>query len=85
MEFVLHTGMDEQQPWTNKTCQSRNRRELMERSGSRYAPASPCDGLEAIEKSSRSCVFIGKPCDRPLQSWRFGNNGQHYPKSLDWF
>lgn len=63
MEFVLHTGMDEQKPWTNKTCQSRNRRELMERSGSRYAPASPCDGLEAIEKSSRPCVFIGKPCD----------------------
>ena len=78
MEFVLHTGMDEEKPWTNKTCQSRNRRELMERSGSRYAPASPCDGLEAIEKSSRPCVLLESPATL-LQSWRFGNRRQHFP------
>jgi coenzyme F420 hydrogenase subunit beta len=63
MEFVLHTGMNDAKPWTNKTVQSRNRHELLERTGSRYAPASPCDGLRSIEKSSKPCVFIGKPCD----------------------
>lgn len=63
MEFVLHTGMDETKPWINKTVQSRNRRELLARTGSRYAPASPCDGLHRIEESARPCVFIGKPCD----------------------
>ena len=63
MEFVCHTAMDELKPWTNKTVQSRTREELLERAGSRYAPASPCEGLEAIENSPRPCVFIGKPCD----------------------
>lgn len=63
MEFVLHTAMDESKPWTNKTVQSRNRRELLARTGSRYAPASPCDELHLIEQSARPCVFIGKPCD----------------------
>jgi coenzyme F420 hydrogenase subunit beta len=63
MEFVLHTGMDETKPWTNKTRQSRSRSDILARTGSRYAPASPCDGLQAIEDSPRPCVFIGKPCD----------------------
>jgi coenzyme F420 hydrogenase subunit beta len=63
MEFVIHTGADEAKPWLNRTVQSSNRSELLARTGSRYAPASPCDGLEMIEKSPRPCVFIGKPCD----------------------
>lgn len=63
MEFVLHTGTDEAKPWVNRTVQSRNRVELLARTGSRYAPASPCDGLSLIEKSPRPCVFVGKPCD----------------------
>ncbi len=63
MEFALHTGMDESKPWTNRTVQSRTREDLLRRTGSRYAPASPCDGLQAIEQSPRPCVFIGKPCD----------------------
>lgn len=63
MGFVLHTGMDEKRPWTNRTVQSRDKQELLSRTGSRYAPASPCDGLAAIEQSDTPCVFIGKPCD----------------------
>lgn len=63
MAFVLHAGMDEATPWLNKTVQSRTRSEILARCGSRYAPASPCEGLGAIEQSNRPCVFIGKPCD----------------------
>lgn len=63
MAFVLHSGMDEEQPWMNRTHKSSTRAELLSRTGSRYAPASPCDGLQSIEDSDRSCVFIGKPCD----------------------
>lgn len=63
MAFVLHAGMDESRPWTNKTVQSRNRSEILARTGSRYGPASPCDSLRSIEESGRPCVFIGKPCD----------------------
>lgn len=63
MEFVLHSGMDETEPWTNKTVQSRNRDEILARTGSRYAPASPCESLRLIAQSKGPCVFIGKPCD----------------------
>ncbi|MFC1888626.1 Coenzyme F420 hydrogenase/dehydrogenase, beta subunit C-terminal domain [Thermodesulfobacteriota bacterium] len=63
MDFVLHSGMDPDRPWLNRTVQSRNRRDILERSGSRYAPASPCEGLGLIEKNNDPCVFIGKPCD----------------------
>lgn len=63
MEGVLHTGMDPSNPWLNKTVQSRTRSELAARAGSRYAPASPCEGLQAVEESGSPWVFIGKPCD----------------------
>jgi coenzyme F420 hydrogenase subunit beta len=63
MAFVLHSAMDESQPWLNATVQSRTRADIMARTGSRYAPSSPCDGLAAVEQSDRPCVFIGKPCD----------------------
>ena len=63
MASVLHTGMDQSRPWTNKTVQSHNRSELLARSGSRYAPSSPCEGLQDVEESPKPCVFIGKPCD----------------------
>ena len=63
MEFVLHSAMDEAKPWANRTVQSRTRSEILACTGSRYSPASPCDGLRAIEESDGPCVFIGKPCD----------------------
>lgn len=63
MAFVLHTGMDETEPWRNRTVVSRTRSELLRNAGSRYTTSSPCDSLEQIERSDRPCVFIGKPCD----------------------
>jgi coenzyme F420 hydrogenase subunit beta len=63
MDFVLHTGTDEEKPWENRTVKSRSRNELLSRTGSRYSPASPCDSLKAVEESDGQCVFIGKPCD----------------------
>lgn len=63
MAFVLHSAMDESRPWLNATVQSRTRGDILARTGSRYAPSSPCDGLARVENSGRPCVFIGKPCD----------------------
>jgi len=63
MEFVLHTDSDAEQPWLNRTVKSKNRKELLARTGSRYAPSSPCEDLQSIETSEGPCVFIGKPCD----------------------
>lgn len=60
---VMHIGASEKQPWLNKTFLSTNRDELISRTGSRYAPASPCNKLNIVEKFSKPIVFVGKPCD----------------------
>jgi len=62
-EGVLHIGASGTEPWRNQTFYSRSTGELLERTGSRYSPASPCDSLELLEKGKGSGVFIGKPCD----------------------
>ncbi len=60
---VLHTRARRDAPYLNETVLSRTREELLAGAGSRYAPASPCDGLKRIEDAPGPCVFIGKPCD----------------------
>jgi coenzyme F420 hydrogenase subunit beta len=63
MAGALHTGADLERPWKNVTVFSKSRSDLLQHTGSRYSPASPCDGLRRIESSPGQCVFIGKPCD----------------------
>ena len=63
MYGVLHIAARRDVPWLNETILSRSRSELLAATGSRYAPASPCDGLGRIEAAPAPCVFIGKPCD----------------------
>lgn len=63
MDFVLHTGMNPEMPWKNKTVISRSREELLANAGSRYCTSSPCEWLKKIEENDKPCVFIGKPCD----------------------
>jgi coenzyme F420 hydrogenase subunit beta len=60
---VLHTAARDEAPHLNSTVMSHDRDALLTRTGSRYAPASPCEGLRRIEQSPGPCVFIGKPCD----------------------
>ncbi|MBR8829165.1 MAG: Coenzyme F420 hydrogenase/dehydrogenase, beta subunit C-terminal domain [Gomphosphaeria aponina SAG 52.96 = DSM 107014] len=63
MYGVLHTQSKENAALENETVISRNKEELLKGSGSRYAPASPCDGLQLLEAAPAPCVFVGKPCD----------------------
>ena len=63
MDGVLHIKARPDVPYLNHTVLSNNREQLLAGAGSRYAPASPCDGLNLIENAHRPCVFIGKPCD----------------------
>ena len=63
MYGVLHIGADTKYPWRNTTILSKNRNELLRNTGSRYSPASPCDGLDKILAAPQPSVFIGKPCD----------------------
>lgn len=60
---VLHTAPREDVPYLTESVLSHDRAGLLGGVGSRYAPASPCDGLKEIEEATGPCVFIGKPCD----------------------
>lgn len=63
MHGVLHTAARSDVPYLNQTVISTSRDEILKNTGSRYAPASPCDGLQWIEDAPNPCVFVGKPCD----------------------
>lgn len=60
---VLHIAARPDAPLLNHTVLSTTRRELLDATGSRYAPASPCDGLDRVRDAPGPCVLIGKPCD----------------------
>jgi coenzyme F420 hydrogenase subunit beta len=63
MDGVLHIAARPEAPFLNHTVLSTSHDEMLAATGSRYAPASPCDSLDKIEAADRPCVFIGKPCD----------------------
>lgn len=63
MHGVLHIGQDPEDPIRNRTRLSRNREELMKATGSRYSPASVCNGLGLVEAAPAPCVIIGKPSE----------------------
>lgn len=63
MAGALHIAARQDIPYLNHTVFSKTQEQLLTGAGSRYAPASPCDGLKMIEDAAGPCVFIGKPCD----------------------
>lgn len=63
MHGVLHINARADVPWLNETVLSRSRDELVAATGSRYAPASPGDGLQRVVDAPGPCLMIGKPCD----------------------
>lgn len=60
---VLHIGANPNAPLENVAVFSKNKTELLSRTGSRYSPAAPCEKLDWIRDSLGMSVFIGKPCD----------------------
>ena len=74
MHGVLHVAADSDDPLRNRTVMSRSHDDLLKATGSRYAPASVCDGLQWIEDAPGPCVFIGQPSEvaalRKAQSLR---------------
>ncbi len=63
MHGVLHVAARRDVPYLNEAVLSTTRAQIVERSGSRYAPASPCEGLQMVEDAPAPCAFVGKPCD----------------------
>ena len=60
---LLHIAARPDAAYLNQTVLSTSREEILAATGSRYAPASPCDGLQMVEDAPAPCAFIGKPCD----------------------
>lgn len=63
MHGVLHIAQDPGEPIRNRTRMSRSREELLASAGSRYSPASVCNGLGMVENAPAPCVIIGKPSE----------------------
>ena len=60
---VLHVRAAAGEPWRNEPVLSRTAASVLAAPGSRYAPASPGEGLALVEAAPGPCVVIGKPCD----------------------
>lgn len=60
---VLHTGVSTESPIRNCPVFSSSYEQLLERTGSRYSPAGPCEKFEWFSDHDKPSVFIGKPCD----------------------
>jgi len=60
---TLHIGQDPDDPIRNRTRLSRTREHLMAATGSRYSPASVCNGLGLVRDAPKPCVVIGKPTE----------------------
>jgi coenzyme F420 hydrogenase subunit beta len=63
MHGLLHVTPRPDAPYLCQTVLSSTRAEILAATGSRYAPASPCDGLAQVERAPAPCVMLGKPCD----------------------
>ncbi len=63
MHGVLHTGQDPVDPARNQTRLSATPDAIKAATGSRYSPASVCNGLDLIETAPAACAFIGKPSE----------------------
>ncbi|MEH6446989.1 MAG: Coenzyme F420 hydrogenase/dehydrogenase, beta subunit C-terminal domain, partial [Oceanospirillaceae bacterium] len=60
---ILHTSSQKETPFLNETVYSKTLNDLQNTMGSRYSPASPCEGLDLVTAEEGKSVFIGKPCD----------------------
>jgi coenzyme F420 hydrogenase subunit beta len=60
---ILHTKVDSNCSIKNVPTYSISKDEIFEATGSRYAPASPCQDFDKIKQAEGVSLFIGKPCD----------------------
>jgi len=60
---VLHVRAAPDEPWRNEPVLSVEAAQVLAACGSRYAPASPGEGLALVEAAPGPCVVVGKPCD----------------------
>lgn len=60
---VLQVRDSKARPYLNETKYNTSISEVWSCCGSRYSPASPCEGIPEILRSKGKSIIIGKPCD----------------------
>lgn len=60
---VLHVRARRDVRYLNEAHHSTTREEVIEATGSRYAPASPCEKLASVRDAPKPSLIVGKPCD----------------------
>lgn len=63
VDRVVQIMPDPSQPTGNVTVISTTEAEVLARAGSRYAPSSPLESIDAILADGGKAAFVGKPCD----------------------
>jgi coenzyme F420 hydrogenase subunit beta len=63
VDRVVQIAADPQEPTGNVLVVSRTRAEVVDCAGSRYAPSSPLQQIEAVLAEGGRAAFVGKPCD----------------------
>lgn len=63
VECVLHIGSSEIHPYRNEYKVSYSSKDLLNNSGSRYAPSATLVNILEIVKNHSSIAVVGKPCD----------------------
>jgi coenzyme F420 hydrogenase subunit beta len=81
VDGVLHVGKDPSNPLKSVACFSRTKSEIVDRSGSRYAPASLLVELVEILAKGYKIAIVGKPCDI-VAVRQFLNENTEYSKQI---
>jgi coenzyme F420 hydrogenase subunit beta len=63
IDFAAHIAVDANDPLKNVVQRSTSREDIMRGAGSRYAPAAPLEGIDALFAEGKRFAFVGKPCD----------------------
>jgi coenzyme F420 hydrogenase subunit beta len=64
VDYVLHIGVSEDNPFVSTVGLSRSRKDILQRSGSRYVPTAPLTKLvDLLNRDNVKFAIVGKPCD----------------------
>lgn len=62
-ESVINIGQDQDDSCVNKSQICSTYEQLLNSTGSRYSPSSPCEVINEPVQNGKKATFIGKPCD----------------------
>jgi len=63
INFILTNAMSDTSPIRNDRIHARDLSDIKRSAGSRYAPSSPLENIDALLDGNERFAFVGKPCD----------------------